>query len=111
MSKHRINNMKGYGHLTAEQLKESGYSPEKLLTHEISCKGCWDTIDRKEFIDYVNGIYDQEWPLLVLTDNEIYHNEACLNYAISDHAFPFPEGLEDRKGWIKTLHEKVMGLP
>jgi hypothetical protein len=110
MSKHRINNMKGYGHLTAEQLKESGYSPKRLVTHEISCKGCWDTIDRKEFIDYLNGIYDQEWPLLVLTDDEVYHNEACLNYSVSGHAYPFPEGLGDRKGWIKGLDEKIMGL-
>jgi hypothetical protein len=104
------NNFKKEYGKTVEELRGYGCHPEKMATEEVTCKGCWDTIDRQEIINYLNGVYDPDWPIVVYWDDEAFHNEACMNYSISGGYYPFPpEVLDNRKAWIKKLHCAITG--
>jgi hypothetical protein len=81
-----------------------------LATTEVFCRGCGDTIGREEIINYLNGIYDKEWPIVVNWDNEAFHNEACMHFSIYGGQYPVPkEVLDDMKSWIKKLHCAITG--
>ena len=116
------------------QKKPMGYSPEelkhpeRLLQLKIKCRGCNQLVNRTEIIDYLNGVNNPDLePIIVFDENEIFHNEACMNYAMTPCPMEvimahnphidfeeierlYPPDL-DRKAWIKEVDRRIRGLP
>lgn len=105
------NSQKKYKGKTAEQLRGYGCNPEKMAIEEVFCKGCSEIIDRSVIMDYLNGIYDKDEPIIVYWDDEAFHNEACLNYSVCIYSYPdIVEPAVNRKEWIRELDMKMRGL-
>jgi hypothetical protein len=75
------------------QKKPIGFSPEelehpeRLLQLKIKCGGCDQLIDRTEILDYLNGVNNPNLEPIVVDGNQVFHNEACMHYAMFGDPF------------------------
>jgi hypothetical protein len=55
---------------------------EKLRQLKHTCRGCGELVDRTEILDLLNGVSNPDLePLVIYSEDEIYHNEKCMNWA------------------------------
>ncbi len=110
--------------VSPEELKH----PERLLQLKIKCGGCDQLVDRTEILDYLNGINNPKLePIIVFDENEVFHNEACMHYAMFGDPFEmvvtnnphvdfaeiarlYPPDL-DMKAWIHEVDRRIRRLP
>jgi hypothetical protein len=77
---------------STDKKKPIGFSPEelehpeRLLQLKITCGSCDQLIDRTEILDYLNGVNNPNLePIIVFNENEVFHNEACMNFAMCNY--------------------------